>query len=171
MGTEAGPELRPHHLPKALHFCSHVGGSPSHSVPTQGPSPAWRQPLRMLRVAGRGPLSNWTQGLGLGGAPAFPASVSSPCHHLSFWGGGLHIRLHMALRLPQPHHQTQQTRRKQALLSPQTLPERSSGFLEENPGLRAWGLLGLGATWGPVWVLLLFRHLSVPLLLPSPPDG
>lgn len=77
----------------------------------------------------------------------------------------------MALRLPQPHHQTQQTRRKQALLSPQTLPERSSGFLEENPGLRAWGLLGLGATWGPVWVLLLFRHLSVPLLLPSPPDG
>ena len=96
----------------------------------------------------RGPLPNWTQGLGLGGAPASPALVSSSMSPSVFLGG-LHIRLHVALCLPNPHHQTQQTHRKQAPRSPQMPPKRSSGFLEESPEPTASGVLGLGFTWGP----------------------
>lgn len=118
------------------------------SVPTWGPSPAQRQPLRVLRLAGgdHSPTGHrvlaWEEPLLL--QPQSPL----PRHDLSFWRG-LHIRLHVALCLPCPHHQTQQTHRKQAPRSPQTLPERSSGFLEESPEPTASAVLGLGVTWGP----------------------
>ena len=85
---------------------------PSHSVPTQGPSPAGRRPLRMLREAGRGPLSSWTQGLGLGGAPASPALVSSPVSPPVFLAGAFVAAFMWSCACP-PHSDTQQARREQ----------------------------------------------------------
>lgn len=106
---------------------------PSHSVPTQGPSPAGRRPLRMLRVAGRGPLSSWTQGLGLGGAPASPALVSSPVSPPVFLAGAFVAAFMWSCACPPPQRHTAGAQRA-APLSPQTLPRRSSGLLEEGPG-------------------------------------
>ena len=147
MGSEAGPDLRPYHLQKALPFCLHAGGPPSHQCAHLGTQPSTETAPGVLRVAGgdRSPTGHrvlaWEE-------PCF-SGLGLLFHVTICLSGGLHIRLHVALCLPNPHHQTQQTHRKQAPRSPQMPPKRSSGFLEESPEPTASGVLGLGFTWGP----------------------
>lgn len=139
-----------HHLLKAPPLLL-IGWRPSHSVLHQDPAQQ-ETALRMLRVQGRGPLQLDT-GSWPGRSPCF--SSLRLLSRVATWapGGGLREQPSCG---PAPAPRQQQQAARVSPMSPQMLPERSSGL---GGGPRAGGPGSLGPR-GPALALLFLRHLA-----------
>ena len=161
MGSEAGPDLRPHHLQKVLPFCLHAGGPPSHQYAHLGTQPSTETAPQGAQGSRRGPLSNWTQAPPLGGAPASPDSVSSSMSPSVFLGGTSYQTSCGPVSAP-PTSPNIADAQKASPAEPTDAAQEEFGVSGGESRADSLRCLGSGGPVGATWGLLLFRHLSAP---------